>query len=493
MKHKLTGTLQGKLTLFVSFLILTLTIFFFGNYALEKKTSQSYIQLVDHRQLVSQYSKTLAECRDDLIMFTNSLGDIKSAEHYEENAKILNDLAEKLWAAFPDPYTENLVYLSKSLTEQGKSVADCTQKRQIEAARQAYSDFSRNYGLLDKYMLYVEKAVGSVSSLQIQQINSRQEKNFRMMLFIFCGIAACLTALSWLGIRQIIRPIKHLTEMAHLVVQNIWDLPRWEHPGRDETGILLNSFYHMVETIRRQMEKLERQRRLELQRKEEEEKKLQLEYRNVQLELKALQNQVNPHFLFNCLNMIAKQAYIEDAAHTQHTTEAVARYLRSVLDYTDETATIEKEMQQVKHYLELQSMRFGDRFTYQINCDPQCAQLYVPFMIVQPLVENIFTHGIDICARHICLSCNAQMRGERVWLYVTDDGPGMSQEQTEHLKDIWKDPKRDGKQERIGLLNVFRRIQLHFSGQADVCIESIPYVKTVVGFSIPAHTFRGRP
>ena len=80
-------------------------------------------------------------------------------------------------------------------------------------------------------------------------------------------------------------------------------------------------------------------------------------------------------------------------------------------------------MQQVKHYLELQSMRFGDRFTYQINCDPQCGQLYVPFMIVQPLVENIFTHGIDICARHICLSCNAQMRGERVWLYVTDDGP----------------------------------------------------------------------
>ena len=70
-----------------------------------------------------------------------------------------------------------------------------------------------------------------------------------MMLFIFCGIAACLTALSWLGIRQIIRPIKHLTEMAHLVIQNIWDLPRWEHPGRDETGILLNSFYHMVETI----------------------------------------------------------------------------------------------------------------------------------------------------------------------------------------------------------------------------------------------------
>ncbi len=490
MKHRLISTLQGKLTLLVSLLILTLTCFFFGNYVLEKKTSQSYIQLVDHHQFVSQYSKTLVECRDALIMYTNSSDDAKSIQYYEENSEELKNLAVKLFEAFPDPYVENLIYLSETLMEQGKNVIENTQEKDMEAARESYSTFNENYGLLDQYMLYAEKAIGNVSAQQIHEINIKQGKNFRTMLFIFCGIAVCLIVLSYIGIRQMIRPMKHLTEMAHLVIQNIWDLPKWEHPCHDETGILLNSFYHMVQMIRQQMEKLEEQRKLELQRKEEEEKKLQLEYRNVQLELKVLQNQVNPHFLFNCLNMIAKQAYIEDAVKTQHTTEAIARYLRSVLDQTNEIVTIEKEMEGVQNYLNLQSMRFGDRFEYEFHCDSKCLALPIPFMIFQPLVENTFTHGIDICAKCIHLSCSVQIKEDHVWLYVTDDGPGMSERQVQHLKEIWKDSRQDGKRGGIGLLNVFRRLQLHFCGKVDVYIESTPYVKTMIGFSIPIESFQ---
>ena len=126
MKHRLISTLQGKLTLLVSLLILTLTCFFFGNYVLEKKTSQSYIQLVDHHQFVSQYSKTLVECRDALIMYTNSSDDAKSIQYYEENSEELKNLAVKLFEAFPDPYVENLIYLSETLMEQGKNVIENT-------------------------------------------------------------------------------------------------------------------------------------------------------------------------------------------------------------------------------------------------------------------------------------------------------------------------------------------------------------------------------
>lgn len=149
---------------------------------------------------------------------------------------------------------------------------------------------------------------------------------------------------------------------------------------------------------------------------------MQLEYRNVQLELKSLQNQINPHFLFNCMNMIMKQAYMEKASQTQHITEAIARYLRSVLDQEGEIVTIHQELQQIKNYLDIQELRFGSRFRYQLNCDSQCRSLNVPFMILQPLVENTVTHGVDCCARGIQLCCHIEKEGESVLIYVEDDG-----------------------------------------------------------------------
>lgn len=312
-----------------------------------------------------------------------------------------------------------------------------------------------------------------------------QSESQSIMLLVFSSVIALLGVLSFLRIRNIVRPIVHLTEMANLVMQNIWDLPQWHGTQKDETGVLMDSFYHMVETIKRQIEWLKQQQKIELERKEENEKRLQLEYRNVQLELKSLQNQINPHFLFNCMNMIMKQAYMEKASQTQHITEAIARYLRSVLDQEGEIVTIHQELQQIKNYLDIQELRFGSRFRYQLNCDSQCRSLNVPFMILQPLVENTVTHGVDCCARGIQLCCHIEKEGESVLIYVEDDGPGMTEEKVRELRTMAQSVSDEIQTTGIGLINVFRRMQLYFHGQVEIFIESTPYTKTVIGFRIP--------
>lgn len=490
MKNKLIYTLQGKLTLFVCLLVLTLLSFFFANYGLANRMNQKYVELVDEHQLISLYSKTLGECRNALMVYSNATDDESAKNNYVQSSEELIKIASRLFKTFPDPYIENLSYLSNELMNQGYRVITETEDKNAAAAREAYSRFKEEYNLMDKYMLYVQQSIASVSTQRIDDISAQQMQNFRMMLVIFCSIALFLMILSYVTIRKIVRPIKHLTEMARLVMQNVWDLPQWDQPSRDETGVLFVSFYHMVQTIREQIEQLKQQQKLEMQRKEEEGKKLQLEYRNVQLELKALQNQVNPHFLFNCLNMIAKQAYIEEAPQTQHTTEAIARYLRSVLDQTNETVTVEKEMEGVQNYLNLQSMRFGDRFQYELKCDPKCSSLYVPFMILQPLVENTFTHGIDCCTGGIQLSCHAEVQGDNIFIYVEDNGPGMEEEKVMQLRDMAKDTSYDCPSAGIGLINVFRRLQLYFHEQVEIQIESVPYVKTMIGFLIPRKSFK---
>mgnify|MGYP000647614409 CR=1 FL=1 len=114
------------------------------------------------------------------------------------------------------------------------------------------------------------------------------------------------------------------------------------------------------------------------------------------------------------MNMIAKQAYMEKASQTQHITEAIARYLRSVLDQEGEIVTIQQELQQIKNYLDIQELRFGSRFRYQLNCDPQCHSLLCAVMVLQPLVENTVTHGVDCCARGIQLCCHIKKEGDSV-------------------------------------------------------------------------------
>ena len=485
MKNKKFHTLQGKLCLLVSMIALTSLLFFFGNFYLAGIVSEEYTLLIEQNQLMPQYMKALSEYRSALQKYSNMTKDLNCMKEYLESKEKLVRIATELFEAFPDPYIENLSYLSENLSRQGMLIITETKKGETEAAKSAYTEFSSEYSLLNKYTVYVQQSIDKLSVQEISRIGSQQAERQRNMLLVFCSVIIVLAVLSFLRIRNIVRPILHLTEMANLVMQNVWDLPGWHHPQKDETGVLINSFYHMVQTIQEQIEILKQQQKVEMERKEANEKKLQLEYRNVQLELKALQNQINPHFLFNCMNMIAKQAYIEAASHTQHITEAIARYLRSVLDQEREIVTIEQELQQIQNYLDIQTIRFGSRFQYEINCDSSCFSLYVPFMILQPLVENTITHGVDCCARGIQLSCNIKKEAQGIAIYVEDNGSGMEAEKVNELRIMAQSISPETHTAGIGLINVFRRMQLYFQEQVEIFIESTPYIRTVIGFRIP--------
>lgn len=485
MKGKKFHTLQAKLTLLVGMIVMTSLIFFFGNFYLAGMVNREYTTLIEQNHIISRYVKALTEYGSALQQYSNMPDDPRCKVEYTESTEELIESAGKLYEAFPDPYVENLIYLSENLSEQGMLILNKTKSGETREAQQAYWDFFDMNALLNKYISYVQQSVDSLSVQNMKEIGEWQAESQRTMLIAFCSVIILLGVLAFFRIRDIVHPIVHLTEMANLVMQNIWDLPEWNRTQKDETGVLMDSFYHMVETIQRQIERLKQQQKLELEQKEANEKRLQLEYRNVQLELRALQNQINPHFLFNCMNMIMKQAYMERASQTQHITEAIARYLRSVLDQEGEIVTIQQELQQIRNYMDIQVLRFGSRFRYQLNCDPQCHSLCVPFMILQPLVENTVKHGVDCCARGIQIGCHIKKEGESVLIYVEDDGPGMTEEKVRELQNVAQSVSHEIQTTGIGLINVFRRMQLYFHEQVEIFIESTPYTKTVIGFRIP--------
>lgn len=141
MKGKKFHTLQAKLTLLVSMIILTSLIFSFGNYYQAGVINREYTTLIEKNHLMSRYTNALTEYSSALQQYSNMPDNPKCEEEYTKSSEELMQSAGEIYEAFPDPYVENLVYLSENLSEQGMLIMDKTKSGETQEAQQAYQDF----------------------------------------------------------------------------------------------------------------------------------------------------------------------------------------------------------------------------------------------------------------------------------------------------------------------------------------------------------------
>ena len=207
--------------------------------------------------------------------------------------------------------------------------------------------------------------------------------------------------------------------------------------------------------------------------KEKNETERQLEAVRLQL----LKNQINPHFLFNTLNMIAGTAQIEDAAATEKMIQALSRLFRYNLKSTASVMPLERELKVVQDYMYLQQMRFGKRVQYETGCDPETMEILVPSFMLQPLVENAVKHGISARSKGGRIVVRTWKQGQRLWISVADTGEGIDEDKLEKIKRALKEG--DGSGVGIGLGNIARRLKAMYE-DGEVRIESRKGWATVV-------------
>jgi len=188
-----------------------------------------------------------------------------------------------------------------------------------------------------------------------------------------------------------------------------------------------------------------------------------LKYRELielrEAEYQSLQARIQPHFLYNVLNGVVGLNRMGDRTGL----EAAVLDLKDLLRYTlapEGTVTLAEELAFVTKYLELQKLRFGERFDFRIDCDPRCQSLALPKLLLQPLAENALIHGIELLARPGLLTIAARPAPGGVAVWVEDNGAGF--DLAAH------DPSR-----RVGLSNVTKRLELAYPG-SDFHIVSAP-------------------
>ncbi|WP_417045496.1 sensor histidine kinase [Enterocloster sp.] len=202
-------------------------------------------------------------------------------------------------------------------------------------------------------------------------------------------------------------------------------------------------------------------------------------------EFDTLQSQINPHFLYNTLDIIVWMIENEKPDQAVKAVTALARFFRISLSRGKSIITVKDELEHVRNYLMIQHMRFKNRFSYTIEAEDEVLELASLKLMLQPLVENAIYHGMEFMDGDGEIFISAWKEGEDLYLKVSDNGLGMTEEQVARL---FSDTPHTGSSRGsgIGVKNVNERIRLYFGSEYGLSIESEPDEGTVVTIHLPA-------
>lgn len=282
---------------------------------------------------------------------------------------------------------------------------------------------------------------------------------------------------------SLIEPLYHLADASKKISENDFSGADLVAENPDEIGDLIHAFNKMKFATSEYITALEERREtLELLHAEELQK-IGIENQLERTKFEALRNQMNPHFLFNTLNVIGGMANLEDAEVTEKMIKALSNLFRYNLRNEELEIPLEQDIKVVEDYLYLQKMRFGERITWKTDYAPEVANYLVPTFMFQPFVENAIVHGIapKVEGGEICIAI--EKREDLLFIEVRDTGVGMTGDELEALKKKLLDA--DDLHKGIGLGNIYRRISLMYD-DGKLEIDSVKDQGTTIRVVIPA-------
>lgn len=205
-------------------------------------------------------------------------------------------------------------------------------------------------------------------------------------------------------------------------------------------------------------------------------------------EFDSLQAQINPHFLYNTLDIIVWQIENEKQSEAVHTVTALARFFRLSLGKGKNIVTVKAEIEHIKNYLMIQHMRFKNKFDYEFDVADDVMELSSLKLMLQPLVENAIYHGMEFMDGDGLIKIKAWREAEELYLSVADNGLGMTDDKVAMVLS-GRGNSGNGRGSGIGVKNVNERIKLYFGEKYGLKIDSEPDVGTTIIIHLPVREY----
>ncbi len=289
-------------------------------------------------------------------------------------------------------------------------------------------------------------------------------------------------------LETMVKPLVLVAEDSRRIALNEFDTAQLHIENEDEIGELVKAFNKMKKAMKSYISTLEEKNKMaELLHKEELEK-VEMEKSLEHTQLEVLKNQVNPHFLFNTLNIISCMARMEDAKTTDKMIVSLGNMFRYNLRTVEQEVYLEQEVEVLDNYIYIQQMRFGNRIEYEKIIKVDANKVKIPSFTLQPIVENAFIHGLSLKEEGGRIILKIWEKDNRIIITITDNGQGIEQHILKEMNEKIHKTNTSGR--GIGLGNICRRIDMMYE-ESDFRIYSTSGKGTIVKLEILQKKERG--
>lgn len=449
------------------FVLVNLTFFLF--YLNTERANERYVRLLDRFVTLSEIADLSKAMVDDLQAYLIGTRDDYRMRYEAERAR-LEMLAASVadWHSTP-PYPiewKNYASLLRSFRNAADATVRAFENDDVERYSSSFHETKKIGAFIGEQTLaLIDQELNRYRTIYEKQ-SEQKAWLWRMGWAMHASLLVLIALIAYLFSETLARPLRALATAASTLAEGRFDVPDLAPSGVEETRILTRSFNKMKERLRKTFTAMEESAAKDRLLKE--------------MQLKHLQRQINPHFLFNTLNMLSKSALLEGAERTSDLIAAVADLLRYDFDRHGEAVPISDELRHVQNYAEILEARFGKekvRFTFEI--DEALTSLFIPKLTLQPLVENAYFHGIEGQGRPGEIAIRLYRDGDIAVLEVRDNGRGMD------MGESAIDPPEKRTRGGMGLSNVHQRIALFYEGQASLDMHSEMDRGTTVAIRLP--------
>lgn len=469
------------------FSIISLYSYLNGNRTLEKSNllieDYSYLNNLDNKiekleRVVEQYLST--QSSESLI------------EYYE----MQNDLKSTIKAMPDEKSYDREILLLKDIGNMSKALLKESELAIISKRGNVSNVYNKHFQRTIEIGGYIRGHITELLNYQLEIGSDEYEQTSRAMtislimnlVFIILTIVVSLSVAVGFTYR-LTRPIIELSHSAEKISKGEYDIEPLEVKTDDEVRVLSTAFDKMVINIKHNIAELKRNAEVEKELKEKEMENLTMESLLKETELKMLQSQINPHFLFNTLNAASQLSIMEGADRTSIFVEKVAELFRYSLRNLNEPISLKEELENVDAYMYILKTRFGDKIHYKKNVSGNLHAIKMPCMIIQPIVENAYIHGLEDLERDGNITLNVMVTDHKITIEVIDNGKGMSQEQVDGiLKELSKKNNDEHHVTGIGIRNVIDRLKIYYNLEdlmTFLSIESQIDVGTTIALELP--------
>jgi two-component system sensor histidine kinase YesM len=305
-----------------------------------------------------------------------------------------------------------------------------------------------------------------VNSIPYRQLTDKLHWVMVVIIIVFIAVTILFLILFFTSVMgTVILPITNLVKQMKKVESGNFQT-NVVIRGQDEVALLNRSFDNMVKEIQNLIQKIDAEKSEKLQ-----------------LEIKTLQYQINPHFLFNTLNTITMMAEMHGVNNIKKMTDALTKLLLNTLDKGGMFTTLEKEFDTLEGYSYIMKLRYGDRFDIFTHYDEEIKNAMILKLLLQPIVENSILHGMSDVFDKLLIHIEAKQANQRLMITISDNGVGMTPEQIASV--LREKESQENTYNRIGLFNVHQRIRLNHGDNYGLTITSTLKQGTTVILQLP--------